>query len=152
MAVVQSTALVVLLLISIYNVKRCAFIGSDVVGLTVGKVLKLLMIQNISFSHYYGKLEAESLVSVFAAHRQVIATTILLLLCDDIETCSGPERYIPELNDVLKGKGVRTFHQNVRGLLSNSGQVAELLHSFEAIDILSMSETHINDELMYEHV
>ena len=35
MAVVQSTALVVLLLISIYNVKRCAFIGSDVVGLTV---------------------------------------------------------------------------------------------------------------------
>ena len=72
MAVVQSTALVVLLLISIYNVKRSAFVGSDVVGLTVGKVLKLLMIQNISFSHHYGKLEAESLVSVFAAHRQVI--------------------------------------------------------------------------------
>ena len=36
MAVVQTAALMVLLLIiSIYNVKRCAFIGSDVVGLTV---------------------------------------------------------------------------------------------------------------------
>ena len=33
MAVVQTAALAVLLFISIYNVKRCAFICSDVVGL-----------------------------------------------------------------------------------------------------------------------
>ena len=123
MAVVQTTALVILLLISIYNVKRCAFIGSDVVGLTV---------------------EGSEIIRKF--HFLIIMARW------------GPERYTPELNNVLKGKGIGIFHQNVRGLLSNSGQVAELLHSFKAIDIILSRKdrkgggvgAYISDRLVWE--
>ena len=71
---------------------------------------------------------------------------ILFSLCGDIESCPGPDRCIPELNALLKKRGIKIFHQNIRGLLSNIAYVAELLHSFPAIDIFTLSETHISDE------
>ena len=42
------------------------------------------------------------------------------------------------------------FHQNVRGLFGNLGHVSELLQSFPGIDILSLSETHIEAGLEQE--
>jgi hypothetical protein len=50
------------------------------------------------------------------------------------------------LNALLKKRGIKIFHQNVRGLFSNIAFVAELLRSFPAIDLLTLSETHISNE------
>ena len=41
---------------------------------------------------------------------------------------------------------MKIFHQNVKGLFSNKPYVLELLQTFKGIDILPMSETHINDQ------
>ena len=114
MAVVQNAPLLALLLISIYNVKRCAFIGSDVVGLTV-EGSAIIDPEKFIFSYLWQVRGRKFGFYIRSTPSSYI--TILLLLCGDIETCPGPERYIPELNDVLKGKGIKLFHQNVRGLL-----------------------------------
>jgi exonuclease III len=53
-------------------------------------------------------------------------------------------RYVPELSAMLKERGMKIFHQNVRGLFSNKTYVQKLLHTFgKGIDILTMSETHV---------
>ena len=68
------------------------------------------------------------------------------MLCGDVHPCSGPvnDRYVPELSALLKERGMKIFHQNVRGLFSNKTYVQELLHNFgKGIDILTMSETHV---------
>ena len=55
---------------------------------------------------------------------------ILMMLAGDIETHPGPEnikRDVPELDALLHKKGVKIFHQNIRGLLSEFSQIEELL-------------------------
>ena len=70
---------------------------------------------------------------------------LLILLCGDVERCPGPnDRCLPELIDLLKSRGISMLHQNVRGLFTNLQSVQEILHDFETIDILTLSETHIN--------
>eukprot|EP00795_Rhopilema_esculentum_P007243 gene7243-12925_t len=67
-------------------------------------------------------------------------------MCGDVEQCPGPgnfRRNISELTSLTNNKGMKIFHQNVRGLFGNLGHVSELLQSFPGIDILSLSETHI---------
>ena len=71
---------------------------------------------------------------------------ILLLLCGDIEKCPGPDRVNPELQKVLSTKGMKIFHQNTRGLWVNFLNVTELLTNFCNIDILTLSETHVNKD------
>ena len=63
---------------------------------------------------------------------------ILLLLCGDVEIRPGP------VGDIFTKRGLKIFHQNVQGLLSNIDKVQVLLKKFPVIDILTLSETHIN--------
>ena len=82
----------------------------------------------------------------------------LLLLCGDIESCPGPvyqndnNRNIPELNSLLRKRGIKIFHQNVRGLFSNINLVSELLQSFCGIGVLTLSETHIESDVDHSAV
>ena len=76
------------------------------------------------------------------ARRSYIA--LLILLCGNVESCPGPisaqidsERIIDELMSLLRVKGLKILHQNVRGLSSNFAYMLELFQSFKAIDILT---------------
>ena len=72
--------------------------------------------------------------------------TLLLLMCGDIEKCPGPTRNIPELQRLLCQKGMKLLHQNVRGLFSNKIYISELFQSFDGIDVLTLSETHTEQD------
>ena len=135
-------ALLVLLSAMIFQVRRKSFVGSDCIGLSIeGKEIIETNETYINSSLWQVR---DGKFRIRYTNRDII--NILLLLCGDIETCPGPDRFIPELNALLKKRGIKIFHQNVRGLLSNIAFVAELLRSFPAIDILSLSETHITNE------
>ena len=59
---------------------------------------------------------------------------LLLLICGDIELCPGP--HVQEnLTDILKQRGIKFVHQNIRGLLSKK----DILEKF----IITLSKTHI---------
>ena len=45
---------------------------------------------------------------------------------------------------MLKHRGIKIFHQNVRGLLTNVDKV-KIFRDFQNMDILTLSGTHIND-------
>ena len=77
---------------------------------------------------------------------------LLLLVCGEIEWHPGPNNadveklHIEELSNLLKHRGIKIFHENVRGLFTNIDKVKILFREFENIDILTQSETHINDD------
>ena len=54
------------------------------------------------------------------------------------------KRDVPELDELLRKKGVKIFHQNIRGLLSKVSQIEAFLSDFPKIDILALSETHLD--------
>ena len=73
-------------------------------------------------------------------------------MCGDIEPYPVPtntdieELHIEELSSLLKHRGFKIFHQNVRRLLTYIDKVKILFRDFKNIDILTLSETHINDD------
>ena len=76
--------------------------------------------------------------------------TIAILLAGDIESNPGPDqvkRAVPELDQMLQMKGIKIFHQNIRGLSSKFSHLEELLSDFPKIDILGLSETHLEKSL-----
>ena len=67
---------------------------------------------------------------------------LLQLISGDIEICLGPTpREIPELDTLLKAKGLHIFHQNMRGLLCNKDYLVELIDSFKKVQVFSLTET-----------
>ena len=59
---------------------------------------------------------------------------LLLLICGDIKLCPGP--YVQEnLTDILKLRGIKLVHQNIKGLLSKK----DILEKFT----ITLSKTHI---------
>ena len=70
-----------------------------------------------------------------------ITLVLLLLMFGDIESCPGSQE--ESLNGFMKSRGLKVFHQNVRGLFTNFVHVKELLDCHKGMDILSLSETHI---------
>ena len=61
---------------------------------------------------------------------------LLLLVCGDIEPHPGPTNtdieklHIEELSNLLRHRGIKIFHQNVRGLLTNIDKVKLLFRDF----------------------
>ena len=139
MAVVVKLALFVALSAMILQVRRKSFVGSDCIGLSIEG--EEIIERNETYINSSLWQVRGGKFRIRHTNRGII--NILLLLCGDIETCPGPDRCIPELNALLKKRGIKIFHQNVRGLLSNIAFVAELLRSFPAIDILTLSETQL---------
>ena len=71
---------------------------------------------------------------------------ILILICGDVQPCPGPgysNRNIRELTSLLHSRGIKIFPQNLRGLLGNLAHVSALLRSSPSMDILTLSETHL---------
>ena len=74
---------------------------------------------------------------------------VLLLLCGDIQSCPGPLQ--EQLDRFMKSRGIKMFHHNIRGLLTNFIGLQELFDRHKNIDIMTISETHIIDEQYYDN-
>ena len=73
---------------------------------------------------------------------------LLLLISGDIEQCPcpGPEHEInADFADMLRGSGIKIFHQKIRGLYQNLGNISAFLQQHKKFHIFSLSETHIDD-------
>lgn len=64
---------------------------------------------------------------------------ILILICGDIEHCSGPT----DVNCFCKQKGIKFVHQNIRGLVYNLPHLETFIsNTHSKVDVISLSETH----------
>ena len=63
---------------------------------------------------------------------------LILLLCEDIESCPGPD-----IASFLNTKGFSVFHQNIRGLHGKKEIISDILYNNSKTDIFSLSETFI---------
>ena len=52
---------------------------------------------------------------------------LLLLMCADVEKCPGPTQ--SNIQDLLNQKGLKVFHQNIRGLFHNTAKLSAFLHT-----------------------
>ena len=75
---------------------------------------------------------------MMAAWRTVILVILLIFYVADTEV-------IP-VGDFLKPRGLKIFHQNVRGLFSNLNLLKKFLFKHGEIDLLGVTETHISKE------
>ena len=58
-----------------------------------------------------------------------------------------PYRYdIPELREFVSKRGLKTLHQNIRGLLANKTTICKILDGFKNIHIFSVSETCLSPD------
>ena len=150
MADVLRLVQIVLVIIQSFHAKKIAFVSSDTIGLSIeGKELIDTQESYITSSLWQSRRGNYTVYHRSARHN---VTCLLLLLCGDIESCAGPicqidkTRNIPEMNSLLGKRGLKLFHQNVRGLFSNINLVSVLLQRFRGIDVLTLSETHIESD------
>ena len=68
---------------------------------------------------------------------------LLLIVCRYIEQCPGPESYSADLRNICSLKGLKIAHLNTQGILTSFNGICELLGHSPAIDILALSETHL---------
>ena len=68
---------------------------------------------------------------------------LLLLLCGDIQKCPGSIE--SNTQDLFNQKGLKVFHQNIRGFFHNIAKLSTFLHTHRKIYIFSLSETHIHN-------
>ena len=61
-------------------------------------------------------------------------------------------RKIPEMDELQTNRGLKIFHQNMRGLLLKKNGVEEFLSSFPKIDMLGLSDTHLNGSISEEEL
>eukprot|EP00794_Sanderia_malayensis_P013554 gene13554-14954_t len=71
---------------------------------------------------------------------RAVILAIMLIFC-------VPEPAEAKLADeFFKTRGLKLLHQNARGLLSNFHAIEKFMHSYKDIDILAVTETHVNNE------
>lgn len=141
---------IVLVIILSLQVKKIAFVCSDTIGLSIeGKEL-IDTQETYIISSLWQSRSGKFIVYHRSARHNVIC--MLLLLCGDIERCPGPIcpndkiRNITKMISLLGKRGIKIFHQNVRGLFSNINLVSVLFQRFRGIDVLTLSETHIESD------
>ena len=56
------------------------------------------------------------------------------------------------MDELLNKRGLKIFHQNIRGLLFKKNGVEHFLSSFPKIDMFGLSETHLNGSASEEEL
>ena len=126
--------LVAIIFVSFY-IHQKRFITPDGISLTLWK-------------EDLGNSKETFICSTFWINKKFISPTsskgclsiFLHVLCGDIETCPGPT---DNMTNLMNMKGIKIFHQNIRGLLSNLANLTAVFEKYKNIDILTLSETHI---------
>ena len=62
------------------------------------------------------------------------------------ETFSNADHENPnaDLIEMLRFKGLKNFHQNIRGLFGKIAEISRFLNTYKDVHILSLSETHLD--------
>ena len=60
---------------------------------------------------------------------------LLLLMCGDVEKCPGPTE--SNIKDLFNQKGLKVFHQNIRGLFHNIAKLSAFLHTHKNTHMFS---------------
>ena len=145
MAVVRRVMLVLLLFSISLRIKKCSVIDSDSI---LGKEADECKAgETLLWSSLWQVRAREPLLPARAMKQGFFV--IFILLCGDVELNPGPgcgNEGTRKLNSLLMNRGIKIFHQNARGLLGNIVHVAVLLQSFPGMDILTLSETHLEEK------
>ena len=129
-----------------FMVRKKFVFGSDVIGLCLNHHELLPEDTNITTSSLWVNKVKKSLLLRTPRYSHLC---LILLLAGDVETDPGP---VPELKNLSSLGGGKFFHQNVRGLLQNIDKVKILLKDYPKIDILTISETHINSNSYNDNI
>ena len=70
---------------------------------------------------------------------------MLLLMSGDIHPCPGPNT-LQEIKNLCNNKGLKFFHQNIRGLHGKYDEIRNILVSSQNIDIFSLTELFVRSE------
>lgn len=62
------------------------------------------------------------------------------------------ERSVPELGNLLNGRGMKIVHQNIHGLELHKSNLEEIIASYRGIDLIGLSETHMNTNISSDEV
>lgn len=81
--------------------------------------------------------------NMFVRYKSKTLLCLLILMCGDIESCPGPTYNMPQLESLVKNRGMNLFHLNVQGLLSSHIHISRILQNFPKINLLTLSETHL---------
>ena len=145
MAAVLKLACILLLVIINFQVKKTAFVGSDSIGLSVAGKEIANSKETFTLSSLWQARSAKQDIHVRSVRQSFMC--LLIMMCGDTESCPGPcsenNGQIPGLRQLLRQRGLKVFHQNVRELFSNITLISELFQSFNGIKILTLRETHM---------
>ena len=148
MAVLRSNVLMMLLAVCLLYLSICVrkkeFIQPDGISVSLMKEDEGNKSETFALSSLWNSRRGKK-VFVYR-HSQRSMYTILLLLCGDIGSCSGPTQDAFGFGGFINTRGMKIVHQNVRGLFNNLLGLQELIERHRAVDILTVSETHIVDD------
>ena len=144
MATVKTYVSILLILIANFRVKKLAFVRSDGIDLSIDGSSILNERETFIMSTLWEARRGKFTFRIRSSRQSFIG--LILLLCGDIEIHPGPvseRRHNPELEHLTNLRGITILHQNVRGLLANHAYICEVIQSFKGINILTLSETHL---------
>ena len=125
------------LIILTFSVKKKCFIQPDGISLT-------LNVKDLGNEHEtYGISSLFCYKRLYVKPKNRCICMLLLLLCGDIETQPGPLCTSKDLKKICKNKGLKIFHQNIRGLHGKFDEVSDLLTN-NRIDVLCLTELFLN--------
>lgn len=133
-----------MIIITLFCEKKVSFLTPDGISITLNKADMYEEHNETYISSSLWNLSSGSGVYLKKYSRKSLFC-MLLLMSGDIETCPGPNHCIEEMDRICKQSGMKLFHQNIRGIFSNFNGLCELFQSNPNIDILTLSETHLND-------
>ena len=88
-------------------------------------------------------LFATKILEKYVYQRKSSFLYLFLLMCGDVEKRPGPAE--SNIQDLLNQKGLKFFHQNIRGLFHNIAKLSAFLHTHKNTHMFSLSETHIEN-------
>ena len=78
---------------------------------------------------------------IFVYQRKRSFSYLLLIMCGDVEKCPGLTG--SNIQDLFKQKGLKVFHQYIRGLFHNIAKLSYFLHTHKHTHFLSVKRTSI---------
>ena len=128
--------------ISYRNIFMAKFLGREVTWNEIAK--GLFRVQN--------RAEKRRKMSTFCSHHSLrqYLFVMIILLSGDISLNPGPgPNFSQKFDDVLRTRGLKVLHQNIRGLVCHKASLEELLcrSDLKQAHVIGISETHSNKNI-----
>ena len=136
------------LLFAIFCIKKKSFVTADIIG-------TVFDIDDGNLSHesfVFSTLHQRKLQGERYKTSHCLYLNLILLLSGDIEVCPGPSITRQKFKEKLRARGLKIAQQNIRGLHCNFDSFQEFLTSHNELDVIGLTETHIRDKDINEHL